>query len=256
MTDNGTTALARREPVAVGKGMVLVTPRDYENYARVLVDAGLVEKEGNSEAAENKAIAKAMICLQHGAELGLGPAASIAGLYVVRGRIGMEASLARSLIRRHRDYDYRVGESTDKVCTMQIYHHRDPLRPVVSFTSEDAKKAGLLDGKNKATYSRWMKDMLFHRCTMRAARMHCPDVFLGNCYTKDELYLGEADVVVEPVATLEKAEPLAAPKRSEAALETGFEERLPEPPAAECDPCVWDDTGACEKCGQVQEPPE
>ncbi|QDV37436.1 hypothetical protein [Tautonia plasticadhaerens] len=118
-----------------------------------------------------------------GLELGVGPMASMAGIHVIRGKVVLSANLMATCIRRHPDYDFRVREHTDSVCTIEFLRRGEPIG-ASTFTMEDARRAGLAGGENWRKYPR---NMLFARALSSGAKWHCPDVFAGPAYLPDEL---------------------------------------------------------------------
>jgi hypothetical protein len=104
-------------------------------------------------------------------------------LYVVQGKIGMSAGLTATLVRKagHR---LRVLETTATTATVEIVRHDDPEAPFrVTWTMEDAKRAGLSGG----SWNKYPAAMLVARATTAAARLACPEALSGVGYTPEEL---------------------------------------------------------------------
>jgi hypothetical protein len=79
----------------------------------------------------------------------------------------------------------RILDATDKGATIRIVRHDDPEPYVISFTEEDAVRAGLIK-KNpdpKSSWSKFTPDMYVARVTTKAARWACPEIFDGVMYS-------------------------------------------------------------------------
>lgn len=104
-------------------------------------------------------------------------------LYVVQGKIGMSAGLTATLVRKagHR---LRVLETSAERASVEIVRHDDPEAPFrVTWTMEDAKRAGLSGG----SWNKYPAAMLVARATTAAARLACPEALSGIGYTPEEL---------------------------------------------------------------------
>jgi hypothetical protein len=157
--------------------------------------------------------AQAAVKIMAGAELGIGPIASMRGIDIIKGEVSLSAGMVAAMVRRSGVYDYRVERWDNEACEIVFTRNRRPLTPSSVFTLEDAKRAGLA-GPN---YQKFPRNMLFARAMTNGARVHCPEVFVGAVYTPDELVDGE--VVSEP------------PEAPEARVDpspTGGQERAPE----------------------------
>ncbi len=133
---------------------------------------------------ENEALVKILA----GQELGLGPVASINGLYSLNGKIGMMASVAGALLQK---YGYRwdiVWDDVDNptACEVTFFHSSLPPSGWTNrFTVADAMRAKLI--KQDGAHQKYPKDMLFNRCFMAGARKVAPSVLLNMGYEYDEL---------------------------------------------------------------------
>ena len=143
-----------------------------------------------------------------GREIGLGPIASMTGIYIVQGRVAFGANVMAAALKRTGRYTYRVTELTDTKCTIDFFEivggKREPIG-ASTFTREDAAKAGT---KNM---DKFPKNMLFARAMSNGVKWYAPDVFAGApVYTPEELGANvneEGDVIdAEPVATTEPVE--------------------------------------------------
>lgn len=154
---------------------------------------------------------QAIVKVLAGREIGLGPIASMTGIYVINGRVAFGANVMAAALKRTGRYTYRIVEHSDKVCRIEFREHDGKGWVVVgesAFTIEDAKKAGT---KNLDKFPR---NMLFARAMSNGVRWYAPDVFAGApVYTPEEL---GADVNED--GDVIEAKPVAV--RAEVALDT------------------------------------
>lgn len=132
---------------------------------------------------DSRDASQAIVKILAGRELGFGPFASMTGIHIIKGRIGMSANLMAAAIKRSGRYRYKVMELTDAVCRLEFYEGTENLGPS-RFSMEDAKRAKLAGGDN---YQNYPRNMLFARAMSNGARWYCADVFGGPVYTQEEL---------------------------------------------------------------------
>lgn len=120
-----------------------------------------------------------------GREMGLGPSASLANLYVVNGRVGMGAALVGALIKRSERYNYVVKTLSDTLAEVEFSERGEPIG-TSTFSMADAQKAGVLDRRD-SPWNHYPRNMLLARAITNGARWYCPDVFHGSIYTQEEL---------------------------------------------------------------------
>ena len=145
----------------------------------------LLSKSGYFKDATDAA--QAVVKVLAGQELGFGPVASMTGIYIVKGRVTLSANLIGAAVKRSGRYDYQVAELDDQKCIIGFFTGSgDSVQQIgtSSFSIDDAKRAGLLNGDNWKKYPR---NMLFARALSNGAKWYCPDVFGGPVYTPDEL---------------------------------------------------------------------
>ncbi|MCP4540623.1 MAG: hypothetical protein GY832_26090 [Chloroflexi bacterium] len=122
-----------------------------------------------------------------GQELGLGPVASMTGIYIINNKVALSANILSALVKRHSVYDYRVRSHSAQECTLVFYQGEHEIG-VSSFTWDDATTAGLTGGKNSHTWKKYPRNMLFARAVSNGVKWFCPDVMAGApVYTPDEL---------------------------------------------------------------------
>lgn len=134
-------------------------------------------------------VAQGVVKILAGRELGFGPVASLRHVYVHGGHIGIMAQLVATKIRQSGTYDYRVLRCDDEACEIAIIRRTptgwEDLKPVISFTLEEAKRAKLV--KQGGGWETFPSDMLFARAITRAQKRHCPDVFGQAVYDPSQL---------------------------------------------------------------------
>lgn len=127
---------------------------------------------------------QAIVKVLAGRELGFGPIASMTGINIIQGKIGIGANLIAAAVKRSGRYDYRVLTMTEKVCDIEFFENINGKRESIgksTFTAEDAAKAGT---QNMGKFPR---NMLFARAISNGVKWYTPDVTGGPVYTPEEL---------------------------------------------------------------------
>jgi len=138
---------------------------------------------------DTRSQAQAIVKILAGAELDIGPIASMNGIYVIEGRTSLSATLLGATIQRSERYRYRIVEHDDTHCVIDFFEISGGKREKVgtsSFSLEDAKNAQLL-GKRGQMWEKYPRNMVFSRALSNGARWYTPDIFSGPVYTPDEL---------------------------------------------------------------------
>ena len=142
--------------------------------------------------------AQAIVKVLAGQEIGLGPIASMTGIYIIKGRVTLSANAMAAVIKNSDKYDYRVAELDNEHCKIEFYQGDEKVG-ISEFTLEDAKLAGLLS--KGETWQKFPRNMLFARALSNGAKWFCADVFAGgSIYTPDELGAnidGETGEIIE-----------------------------------------------------------
>lgn len=174
-------------------GLALRTMDDVERIARIAVASGYTACRKMEEAA--------MLVIT-GQELGLSPAQSLRGIYVVSGKPVLSADLMVAVVRRSGLCEsWRVVESTAERCTITTRRKGESHESTRTWTLADAKRAGVT---GKGVWSAFPAAMLRHRCAADLARQEYPDVLMG-LYDPEELggeYLGLPAVVAQETPAL------------------------------------------------------
>lgn len=131
---------------------------------------------------------QAVVKILAGREMGMGPVASMTGIYIVKGRVTLSANLMAAQIKRSGRYTYSVAEMTNERCEIVFFEivggqSREMGRS--TFSKEDAQQAGLWGSSDP--WKKTPRNMLFARAMSNGAKWYTPDVFAGPIYTPDEL---------------------------------------------------------------------
>lgn len=124
------------------------------------------------------------VTLLFGHDLGLSPAQSLFNVDVVEGKPRLNAVMTVALVKRSPVCrTFRLLESSDTIATYETLRNGDPEPTRLSYTIEQATKAGLTKNNNWAKHP---ATMLRHRCSQALAKIVYPDV-IGNLYDEDEI---------------------------------------------------------------------
>ena len=137
-----------------------------------------------------KSQAQAVVKILAGRELGLAPLESMTNIYIVNGKVALQAKIIGSLIKKSSKYDYTVDNLTNEECTITFYQMITDSDNKIkrteigksTFTIKDAAKAGIV---NKDSWKNYPRNMLFARALSNGARWYANDVFCG--YTAEEI---------------------------------------------------------------------
>jgi hypothetical protein len=132
-----------------------------------------------------KSQAQAVVKILAGKELGLAPLEAMTNLYIVNGKVALQAKVIGALIKKSGKYDYNVEKLTDEECVMAFFKLEDGKRTELgksSFTIKDAAKAGIV---NKDVWKSYPRNMLFARALSNGARWYSSDAFCG--YSVEEM---------------------------------------------------------------------
>jgi hypothetical protein len=138
---------------------------------------------------------KAIVAYQFGKELGLGIVTAMSNIYVISGRPSLSIHAMGALLKKggiekrtiedyapytvkYKDADGNDVEATTRRTTIEFMRmwNGEVIREEVSYTWEDAKKAGYTDKDN---WKKMPKIMLWSRCFAIGARRVSPDTLLG-----------------------------------------------------------------------------
>jgi len=122
--------------------------------------------------------------IQKAKSLNMNPIDALGGsLYFVQGKVGMSTEAMNALIRKAGHSITKDTKSNSSVCILHGKRADNGDTWTVSFSVEDAKRAGLM----KNMFEKYPAVMLFNRAMSMLARQLFPDVIKGAGYTHDEL---------------------------------------------------------------------
>lgn len=177
----------KTKSITVGDmGLQLRSFDDFQRFATIAVAAGIV---GKSES-QASAIAKAVIAIQYGAEMGIPPLAALSNVYVINGRPSMAPAMMAAKLTE-RGYRYFVIQHDENACAIKYVSPKGEVLGTSVFTMKDAKTAGLSSGPNSHNWQKYPRNMLFARCMANGVRWYCSEVFLGRVYTHEEAFEAE-----------------------------------------------------------------
>jgi hypothetical protein len=120
-----------------------------------------------------------------GREYGIPPMISLATVYIVNGKTAVETKIAMALVKKSKDYDYRIMRQDSMGASVQFLFQGKPindnLKGISTFEEKDARLAGLLD-KSGSMYKKYPKLMYVYRAFIFGARIYCPHI-INNLYS-------------------------------------------------------------------------
>lgn len=175
-TTNGTALVRARDNQTV---QLQSKNLDTMSVAKMLAESGFF----GEVRQQGQALAKILA----GQELGMGPIASLMGVYFANGKVTYSANIMAASIKRSGVYTFRVKRMDNDGCVLAFFE-RGELVGESSFTIQDATRAGLMSGNGKGNWEKYPRNMCFARAMSNGAKWYCPDVFGGiTPYTPDEL---------------------------------------------------------------------
>jgi hypothetical protein len=131
-----------------------------------------------------KSQAQAVVKIMAGRELGLSPLQSITDIYIVNGKVALQAKVISSLIKRSGKYDYHIDKLDDEGCVISFFQLNGERIKIgeSSFSKADAARAGVI---NKEVWKSYPRNMYFARTISNGGRLFCPDVI--TAYTTEEV---------------------------------------------------------------------
>ncbi len=168
----------------------------------------------------------------YGREFGWSLMVSLQQINVIQGKPTMSAEAMVALIRKL-GHSIETVEWTDTVCTLKGRHAYTGDEGIVSFSMQDAERAGL-KGDN---WRKYPKAMLRARATTMLARSLFADAILGISYTPEELG-GNSDAAAAAPPVVGAVEVVRRRKRGTSGVRCGM-----------CDGYGADDDGVeCASC--------
>lgn len=157
--------------------------------ADTLVQSGMLPKSVRNAAG-------AFAIMAAGRELGMTTMQAFRSIHIIEGRVVLSADLMVALAKRSGECEYfRLVSSDANAATYETMRRGNPSPTTLTFTIEDANRAGLT---GKDTWKKYPAAMLRARCSAALVRAEYPDTALGM-YDPDEIS------VEEPPRRVEKA---------------------------------------------------
>lgn len=130
-------------------------------------------------------------CILFGAEIGLPPMQSLSKIDIVKGRPAPRAEIARAkaLAAGH---EFWVDESTNTRVTVGGKRRGSTHTFSVTWTMDDAKKAGIA---GNPSYAKYPRQMLLARASAELVRQMCPEVLGGITVFAEEAEALDGDPV-------------------------------------------------------------
>lgn len=175
-------------------------------FAKIIASSDMVPKDYVNKPGN------VLVAVQTGAELGLKPMQSLQGISVINGRPGIWGDAMWALVISHPEYEDSHEEKTDTGCTITL-KRRGRSAVVVTFTLEDAKKAGLA-GK-QGPWQTAPKRMMQMRARAFAARDLFADALKGIKSIEELRDYPPEDRVERDITPTPAAAAVAAPARPE-----------------------------------------
>lgn len=196
--------------------LVVYDEKEFEliqRYASAFVKSGFFK--------DTTDIAKAVVKIQAGKELGLQPFASMKGIHIIHGQPSLGANVMAMLIKQHPRYNYKILEISAKVCSIEFYEDGEAIG-ISEFTAQEAQQAGTQN------MNKFPKNMLFARALSNGARWFTPDIFGGApMYTPEELGANvdsDGEIIDITPRAVEQKEAPQEPVILEAVFEEEFED--------------------------------
>lgn len=192
----GTTAKPTGSSLTVRQASYGLVMRNFGQFVQL---CECLSKSGKTGSLRTKE--QIVACALQGAELGIGPMASLNTIYAIDGKLSLASQLCKALVLRDfpgSKFTTTEGEGWCQV-TLEVPGRETET---VKWTMDDAQRAGLV--KKGSGWEKTPKQLLYSRATSEVCRRVCPDVLAGM-YTPDELgaeidYDGAPVLVAAPSA--------------------------------------------------------
>jgi hypothetical protein len=174
MSSNELAPVAQHLPAAplTPRGVAPTTVAELKELAGIAINSGLLSRELQGKGAQ-----AAFVIIATGMELGLSPMQALRSIHVVEGKPVLSADLLVALVKRSGACEYfRLVESTPEKATYETLRKGEPKPTPLTWTMEDAKRAGL---NNRQNWKAHPAAMLRARCAAALARAVYPDLLLG-----------------------------------------------------------------------------
>lgn len=159
-----------------GGGIQVTNMDDLARMSTAIARSGMFKDAQTPE----RAAVKMMFAMAMGFE----PITGLTGVDIIEGNPTPNGHFWAAALESHPRYDYEVTRSDSEACTI-VFYRDGKRRGEVTWTIEDAKRAGLAGKDNWRKYPR---AMLYNRAMTEGGRMFCPQLFGGiRAYNPEEL---------------------------------------------------------------------
>ena len=174
-------------PSTLGKACPPATLQEAAVIAKAIVAARVFKGKVTTEA-------EALLKIQKGREMGVGPIASLSSFYFLDrekmdSTIAMSSQLMAALVKNSYDHRYIVDKAEDTICVLIWQQKMDGKWEDLGkscFTIDDAKRAGVY--KSKGAWEKYPEEMCFWRALAKGFRRFTPHLAMGaTVYTKEEI---------------------------------------------------------------------
>lgn len=221
MSETQAIVKAEPPPIVITNGApVIETSHDLRRVASLLLAAGWADK--NLTRPE-----QVMCAIMHGQALGLNPMQAAQGIAVINGRPTAWGDTLVAVVRASGQLEYMTEKVENGVATCTVKRKGEPEPVVSTFSTEDAKKAGLW-GK-QGPWTNYPQRMLKLRARGFALRDTFADILRG-VYMREEVIddPGEGTTQVRDAVARVKGEPRPLMDSNGVVVE---QPQLPPPPA-------------------------
>lgn len=189
--------------------------RQLEGLGKMLALSGYFERSGNMD----QQVAQMCTKILAGREMGMGPFASVQGIYLIKGKLSFAANLISSAIKASGRYDYKVKKLDAEGCEIDFYEKHGDKWELSGTSTFDLKDAAAAGTQNMKAFPR---NMMFARCMSNGQKWYAPDVFNGNTvYVPEELGANvDEDGNVIEVKAIEQKEVQQGAKQAAGTLAT------------------------------------
>lgn len=201
-----------RDEMEPGARPAAIVPRTFaeaQAMCLALAKSGLVPRD-YIDHPENM-----IVTVMSGAEIGIPPMAAIRLYHLMDGVPRLSAEGIRAVIMSHPAIDYFEVATCDDTQATWIGRRRGRPEKSVTWTIDRAKRAGLLDRKNRdgspGNWQKYTQDMLNARASMQLGRLIAPEIIAGMV-SREEALDGDfidAQATERPAAVAFSAPPAA-----------------------------------------------
>lgn len=181
---------------------------DLEQFEKIKTFANyFVEQKAFPKGVDN--VAKLVMILQAGKDLGLSVTSCMSGLCLINGIVTVYGNVG-ALVMKKSGYDWKVIEWNSKKCKIKIWKGRSEEEATktdeVEYTIEEATHAWIVKSD---PWIKYPQEMIYWKCLARARKRVCPEVLDGVAIFEDyqemekETKVIDADELLKDFATEE-----------------------------------------------------